>query len=194
MIKITITIEEVAEKKVKKDNTINGKYIIAHSNFGGAYILGIPCKVVSEPFMGTYESNAVERECMCIKVVSCITGIQYTIPYETEWFDVYDAFTDIFEASEGFLHRGYVIYPTPEATRGIMTQVVNKNYYPMDNSYSKLLSKRGGDCWVAGKEVKIISEPYLDTTPYGKKIPFVNVRKDDGSIVKCMFMEWKLRF
>lgn len=194
MIKITITIEETSENKVKKDNTIKGKYIIAHSNFGEAFILGVPCKVVSEPFMGTYESNAVEeRDCMCIYVVSCITGIQYTIPYDTGWFDVYDSYISVLEASESFLHRGYAIYPHPEVTRGIMSQVVDKKYYPMDNSYSKLLSKRGGDSWVAGKEVKIISEPYIDTTPYGKKIPFVNVRKEDGSIVKCMFMEWKLR-
>ena len=61
----------------------------------------------------------------------------------------------------------------------------------MDNSYSKVLSKHG-DRFVAGEEVQIISEPYIDTTPYNKEIPFVNVRKDDGSIVKCMFMEWKL--
>lgn len=193
MIKITITIEEVAENKVKKDDAIKGKYIISHSNFSGADILGVPCKVVSEPFMGAYKAYALkERDCVCIKVVSCITGIQYTIPYKTEWFDVYDTFADVFEASESFLHRGYVIYPEPEVRHGIMAQVVNKQYYPMDNSYSKLLSTRG-DRWVAGKEVKIVSEPYMDITPYGKKIPFVNVRKDDGSIVKCMFMEWKLR-
>lgn len=192
MIKITITIEEVAENKVKKDNAIKGKYIISHSNFSGAYIIGVPCKVVSEPFMRTYKTYAVkERDCMCIGVVSCITGIQYTIPYETEWLDVYDTFADVFEASESFLHRGYAIYPDPEIKHGIMAQVVNKQYYPMDNSYSKLLSARGNS-WVAGEEVKIVSEPYMGITPFNKKIPFVNVRKDDGSIVKCMFMEWKL--
>ena len=188
MIKITITIEEVAENKAKKNNTIKGKYIIAHSNFGDAFILGVPCKVVSEPFLKPYGPEE-----KCIKVVSCITGIQYTIPYDTDWFDVYDSYISVLNASESFLHRGYAIYPHPEVTRGIMAQVVDKKYYPMDNSYSKLLSKRGGDSWVAGKEVKIISEPYTDTTPYGKKIQFVNVRKEDGSIVKCMFMEWKLR-
>ena len=184
MIKITITIEETSENKVKENNTIKGKYIISHTNFGGAYILGVPCKVVSEPLMGVKEK--------CIKVVSCLSGIQYTIPYETDWFDVYDDYISVLKASESFLHRGYVIYPDPEASRGIMAQLFNKEYYPMDNSYSELLSKRG-DRWVAGEEVKIISEPYFDTTPYGKKIPFVNVRKDDGSLVKCMFMEWKLR-
>lgn len=192
MIKITITIEETSENKVKKDNTIKGKYIIAHSNFGGAYILGIPCKVVSKPFMGTYENAIGKRERMCINVVSCLSGVKYTIPYDTDWFDVYDTFTKVLVASESFLHRGYAIYPNPEVTRDIMVQVIGKKYYPMDNSYSKLLSHRG-DRWVAGEEVKILSEPYFDTTPYGKKIPFVNVRKNDGSIVKCMFMEWKLR-
>lgn len=190
MIKITITIEETSENKVKKNDTIKGKYIITHSNFGGAYILGIPCKVVSKPFMGTYKSNVFdERECMCINVVSCITGIQYMIPYDKAWFDVYDTFTSVLVASEIFLHYGYAIYPDPEVQ--IMTQIKGKKYYPMDNSYAKLLSGRGNSR-VAGEEVEILSTPYMDITPYEKKIPFVNVRKKDGSIVKCMFMEWKL--
>lgn len=191
MIKITITIEETSENKVKKDDTINGKYIITRSNYDGAYILGVPCKVVSEPFMGTYENAIEKRERMCINVVSCLSGVKYTIPYNTDWFDVYDTFTKVLVASESFLHRGYAIYPHPEVTRGIMVQLINKKYYPMDNSYAKLLSGRGNS-WVTGEEVKILSEPYIDTTSYGEKIPFVNVRKNDGSIVKCMFMEWKL--
>lgn len=192
MIKITITIEETSENKVKKDNTIKGKYIISRSNFGEAYILGVPCKVVSEPFIGTYKSYASrKKECMCIKVVSCITGIPYTIPYDTGWFNVYDTFSSVLLASESFLLRGYVIYPHPDATHGIIAQVVNKKYYPIDNSYSKLLSTHGNS-WVADEEVEILSTPYIDTTPYGEKIPFVNVRKKDKSIVKCMFMEWKL--
>ena len=191
MIKITITIEETSENKAKKD-TIKGKYIISRSNFGNSHILGVPCKVVSEPFMGTYESYAFRiRECMCIKVVSCITGLPYTIPYDTDWFNVYDSYASVLAASERFLHSGYTICQNPEATRFVMAQVIGKKYYPMDNSYSKLLSKRG-DRWVAGKEVRIVCEPYIDTTPFGNKIPFVNVQKDDGSIVKCMFMEWKL--
>lgn len=190
MIKITITIEET-ENKVKKNDTIKGKYIIARSNFGNSYILGVPCKVVSEPFMGTYESYAFgKRECMCIKVVSCITGLPYTIPYDTDWFKVYDRYTSVLAESESFLHRGYAIYQNPEETR-FMAQAIGKKYYPIDNSYTKLLSK-SGDRWVAGKEVRIVSEPYIDTTPYGEKIPFVNVQKNDGSIVKCMFTEWKL--
>jgi len=186
MIKITITIEETSENKVKKNNTINGKYIIARSNFGEAFILGVPCKVVSEPFMDIYLGS----EKKCIKIRSCITGIQYTIPYSMKWFDVYDTFADVLMASESFLHRGYAIYPNPEVTRGITRQVFYKKYYPMDNSHSKLLFGNG-DSWVAGKEVEIVSEPYIDITNYGKKVPFINVRKDDGSIVKCIFMEWK---
>lgn len=177
MIKITITIEEVAENKAKKDNTIKGKYIIASSNFGGAYILGVPCKVVSEPFGDR------------INVVSCITGIQHTIPYDKSWFKVYDTFTSVLVASESFLHYGYAIYPDPEVQ--IVTQIKGKKYYPMDNSYAKLLSGRGNS-WVAGEEVEILSTPYIYTTNYGKKVPLVNVRKKDGSIVRCMFMEWKL--
>lgn len=190
MIKITITIEETFENKAKKNDTIKGKYIIANSNFDGASILGVPCKVVSKPFMGTYKSYVFdERECMCINVVSCITGIQYTIPYDKSWLEVHDTFISALVASESFLHRGYAIYPDPEVQ--VVTQINGKKYYPMDNSYSKLLSGRGNS-QVAGEEVEILGTPYTETTNYGKKIPFVNVRKKDGSIVKCMFMEWKL--
>lgn len=190
MIKITITIEEVADNKAKKNNIIKGKYIITRSNYIEAYIRGVPCKVVSEPFMGAYEYNTfAERECMCIKVVSCITGVQYTIPYDTDWLNVYDTFTDVLEASESFMHRGYTIYPHPETQGGM--QIKGKKYYPICNTYAKLLST-GEDGFVAGEEVKILTTPYIDTTPYGERIPFVTVRKNNGSLVKCMFTEWKL--
>ena len=189
MIKITITIEEVAENKVKKNNIIKGKYIIASSNFDGAYIFGVPCKIVSEPFMGTYKFSSIkEKECVCIKVVSCITGIQYTIPYDMNWLNIYDDYFSVLKASESFVNRGYIIYPDPEATGDVKEQVVNKKYYPTDDSYSELLSA-SGNRWVAEKEVEIISEPYTDVTPCGEKILFVTVQKNDGSIVKCIFVE-----
>ncbi len=191
MIKITITIEETSENKAKKNNTIKGKYIISRSNFGESYILGVPCKVVSEPFMGTYESYAFgKRECMCIKVVSCITGIQYTIPYDKSYFEVHDTFSSVLLASESFLLRGYAIYPHPDATRGIMAQLINKQYYPMDNSYSE--NTNGGRLWVAGRVVDIVGVPFIGKNPHGDDEWFITVKTKDGEIGKCPFTEWKL--
>lgn len=190
MIKITITIEETSENKVKKDNAIKGKYIISRSNFGDAYILGVPCKVVSEPFMGTYENAIGKRERMCIKVVSCITGLPYTIPYEMDFLYVYDDYISVLKASESFLHRGYAIYPDPETSRGIMAQLINKEYYPMDNSYSE--NTNGGRLWVAGRIVDIVGVPFIGKNPHGDDEWFITVKAKDGEIGKCLFMEWKL--
>ncbi len=188
MLEITITIKEVSENKETSKDSIKGKYIISNSNYNNAYIYGVPCKVMSEPFMGIINHYAKERP--CIKVISCITGIEYVIPYNN-YFKIYDSFSSVLIASERFLHHKYSVYSLPEMQDDLKSKLVGKKYYPNDNSYSKLLSDYGNR-FVAGEEVEIIEEPYIDKTPYGELILFVNVQKNDGTIVKCMFAEWKL--
>lgn len=189
MLEITITIKEVSENKKTSENSIKGKYIISYSNYSRAYIYGIPCKVMSEPFMETVDLYTIKRP--CIKVMSCITGIEYVIPFNTKYLKIYDSFRSILTVSEKFLYRKYGIYSFPETHKYLKATLIGKKYYPNDNFYSKLLSKYGNRL-VAGEEVTILCEPYIDTTPYDEQIYFVNVQKNDGSIVKCMFTEWKL--
>lgn len=184
MIKITITIEEVPEKK---SELIVGKYLISHSNFGDAYILGIPCKIMSEPYAVKYGADHDKH----IKVMSCITGIEYEIPYVPEWFKVYDTFDEVLTTAEAkrLLNHGHHIFRNPLLHRE-MYRVVGKKYYPMDNSYS--VDTKGESMWVANTVVEIVGVPFINKTPYGDDKWFVTVKTKGGKIGKCLFMEWKL--
>lgn len=184
MIKITITIEEVPEKK---SELIIGKYLISKSNFGDAYILGIPCKIMSEPYAVKNEYHDKR-----IKVMSCITGIEYEIPYAPEWFKIYDSFEKVLgtDKANRLLRHGLSISRNPlRSTIG----VVGKKYYPMDNSYAESFTG-GGRFLVADRVVTITSKPYTYTarTHYGDKKRFVIVKTEDGEVGKCLFMECKL--
>lgn len=183
MLKIIVTIEEVPEKK---SESIVGKYLISHSNFGDAYILGIPCKIMSEPY--AVKNIYPDKN---IKVISCITGIEYEIPYDPSWFKVYDTFDEILTTTEAekFLFCGYHISYDP-LFRCEMYRLVGKKYYPMDNSYSE--DTKGDRLWVANTVVKIVSVPFIDKNPHGDNKWFVTVKTKDGKIGKCLFMEWKL--
>lgn len=183
MIKIIIITEEVSEKKFE---SIVGKYIIATSNFHDAYILGIPCKIISEPY-----AVKNERHDKYIKVMSCITGIQYTIPYKPSWFNVYDTFDEVLAAAETkkLLYRGYHIFRNPFECREMYRLVGNK-YYPIDNSYSEDI--KGNSLWVANTVVEIVGVPFITRNLYGDYVWFVPVKTKDGKVGSCLFMEWKL--
>ena len=183
MTKITVIIEEVSEKK---SEPIVGKYIITKSNYDGAYIMGIPCKVMSEPY--AVKNKYHDKN---IKVMSCITGIEYEIPYSPEWFEVYDTFDDVITTAEAesLLHRGYYIFCNPQMHREICG-LVGKEYYPIDNSYSE--DTLGRRMWVANEVVKIVGVPFISKNPWGNDRWFVTVKTKGGKIGKCLFMEWKL--
>ena len=180
MIKIIITIEE------KKSEPIVGKYIISNSNFGDAYILGIPCKIMSEPYAVNNELHDKR-----IKVMSCITGIEYEIPYKSSWFKVYDTFDEVLATAETkkLLHRGYHIFSNPFKCRE-MDRLIGNKYYPIDNSYSEDIE--GNSLWVANTVVEIVGDPFLAKNLYGDYVWFVPVKTKDGKIGSCLFMEWKL--
>lgn len=181
MIKITVTIEEVPEKK---SELIVGKYIITSSNYSetNAYILGIPCKIVSEKYQ--------KKGKPYIKVVSCVTGIEYKIPYSPEWFKAYNTFDEVLTTAEAesLLHRGYHIFRNP--LKCDISNLIGKKYYPMDNSYSE--DTNGNRMWVANKIVEIVGIPFVAKTPFGHDKWFVTVNTKGGQIGKCLFEEWKL--
>lgn len=183
MIKITITIEEVPEKK---SELIVGKYLISSTNFGDSYILGIPCKIMSEPYAVKDEYHDKN-----IKVMSCITGIEYEIPYKPSWFKVYDTFDEVLTTAEAkrLLSREYRIFRNPLLCRE-MYRLVGHEYYPMDNSYSE--DTNGERLWVAGTVVEIVGVPFIGKNPHGGDEWFVTVKTKSGKIGKCLFMEWKL--
>ena len=186
MIKVIVIIEEVPEKKPeKKPEPIVGKYIITKSNYGGAYIMGIPCKIMSEPYAVKDEYHDKN-----IKVMSCITGIEYEIPYKPSWFKVYDTFDEVLTTTEAenLIYYGYHIFQDPLCCE--ICGLVGKEYYPIDNSYSE--DTNGRRMWVANEVVKIVDVPFIKKTPYGNYEWFVTVKTKGGQTGKCLFMEWKL--
>ena len=189
MINIIIITENILKKKFK---SIIGKYLIANSNFGDAYISGIPCKITSDPYIGKnpyLSKDKVEY----IQVMSCITGHEYEIPYVPGWFKMYDTFEEVLTTPEAekLLYRGYHLFNDSGSSSESKKQLIGKEYYPMDNSYSENFTD-GGRFWVAGETVTILCKPYMDKTPYGDKKQFITVKREDGKIGKCLFMEWKL--
>ena len=184
MVKFIITIEEVS---AQKSEFIVGTYLISHSNFGDAYILGVPCKIMSEPYVVNGEDYNKK-----IKVMSCITGIEYVIPYDLSWFKVYDTFDEVLTTAEAekFLYRGYHVFRNPLLKLHDMYHLVGKKYYPMDNSYSE--DTNGERLCVANTVVEIVGVPFIAKTPFGNDKQFVTVKTKNGKIGKCLFMEWKL--
>jgi hypothetical protein len=178
MIEITITIREVPEN--------SPKYVIPRSNFTetDAYLLGIPCKVVSEKYR--------KRGKMYMEVLSCVTGIKYEIPCEMDWLDVFDNFADLFKEKriQRLIDRGVSFVKDPENYPKLSRRLAGKFYFPMDNSYSA--KPNGERLWVANEVVTLISEPFLGLTEHGNEVWFVFVKKLNGEAGKCMFMEWKL--
>lgn len=176
-IKLTITLD------IEVLNVMN-KYLITRSNFYDTYVLGVPLKIISQPYMGEHNPYPGEP---CIKVVSLITGYIYEIPFKTEWMTIYDTYEEMVVNCAGWISRGYKIYQDA----GRLEQIVNKEYYPMDNSYSKDFEGK----WfpVAGKICRILSVPFKVTTEFGKKKCILVQKKETGvPIGRAYFMEWRL--
>lgn len=163
---------------------LTGKYVITRSNFttGGinSFILGVPLKVTT-PVFKKY------GQC-CFWAVSMITGIQYLIPFKPEWMEFYDTYEEVVANSLGFIRKGYEIYDDEQLH---LEQIVLKDYYPFDNSWAA--DFKGKQFQVAGSKCLILSTPFRGDTWDEEedlgKYRFILVRKEDGSVGRCLFME-----
>ena len=169
------------------DVEVTPNYVIPRSNFStgtpdGAYLIGIPCKVISDPYI-IKENDSIlgEREEKVYDVISTVTGIQYTIP--TGWSDEYRTLE---EANE---HARIVgMYG------GRVTDLIGKKYYPRDNSYIKDFQGK----WypLIRQECEIISLPFKEKTyewpdKDDKEMTFVLV-KYNNKVYRVLFEEWAL--
>lgn len=182
-IQIIITVD-VEESKI-------GKYIIPKSNFltgepNEAYILGIPCKILSEPYtinhkniLGDFEDQEV------YDVQSMVTGIRYTIP--TGWADEYDTL----EEANKHAHIKGIENPFIE-------NIIGMKYWPRDNSFNE--DSNGEWHNMFKKECVVISAPFKDWThdkfydrmcDSPRKFNFIKV-KHDGKVHRVLFGEWAL--
>jgi hypothetical protein len=152
-------------------------YVVPTSNFcdSNAYLCGIPCRVVSKPYIKKCNLIGIgEVDKKVVDVVSLLTGIKYTT--YAEWCDVYLFAEDAIENSK--LKTEY------DQT---VSSIIGKKYYPRDNSYIE--DKNGNWKSLIGKETVVCSLPYVAKTDTGKEHTFVNVMYQ-GNVYRTLFEEW----
>lgn len=183
IIGIVATTHE--EKKVPN-------YIIPRSNFStgtpdGAFLIGIPCKVVSKPYI-TKEKDVFgemkDRE--VYDVISMVTGVKYTIP--TGWADEYDTLEDANKHSHISGRYG-----------SKMSDLIGRKYWPRDNSY--ILDFEGNWKSLIRKKCEIVSVPFKEKTydvhlskvskTGDQERTFILVKYEDR-VYRVLFEEWAL--
>ena len=164
---------------IVKDNT--PKYVVPTSNCRDAYLLGVPCLVVKGPYQKEYEDILGDIEIKTvIDVKSCVSGLEYTIPYD--WTEKYNS---LVEANE---HAHIIGHHFPD-----VRELIGKPYWPRDNSFITGLHV---ETWVDlyHKECEIVSVPFTDTVGYDdleKEYTFILV-KYNGKCYRVLFEEWAL--
>ena len=164
---------------IVKDNT--PKYVVPTSNFANAHLLGVPCQVLNGPYEGEREDifGNIKVETV-IDVKSCVSGLNYTIPYN--WVEGYDSLVEANENAQIIGHH------FPE-----VRELIGKPYWPRDNSF---ITGLHGETWVDlyHKKCEIISVPFTDVTgddDFEKKYTFILV-KYNGKYYRVLFEEWGL--
>ena len=164
---------------IVKDNT--PKYVVPTSNFSNAHLLGVPCQVLNGPYEGEREDifGNIKVETV-IDVKSCVSGLEYTIPYD--WVEKYNS---LVEANE---HAQIIGHHFPE-----VRELIGKPYWPKDNSF---ITGLHGETWVDlyHKECEIVSVPFTDVTgddDFEKEYTFILV-KHNGKYYRVLFEEWAL--
>ena len=164
---------------IVKDNT--PKYVVPTSNFANAHLLGVPCQVLNGPHEGEREDifgNIKVKDVIDVK--SCVSGLEYTIPYD--WTEKYNS---LVEANE---HTQIIGHHFPE-----VRELIGKSYWPRDNSF---ITGLHGETWVDlyHKKCEIVSVPFTDVTgddDFEKKYTFILV-KYNGKYYRVLFGEWGL--
>ena len=164
---------------IVKDNT--PKYVVPTSNFANAHLLGVPCLVLNGPHEGEREDifGNIKVETV-IDVKSCVSGLNYTIPYD--WVEEYGSLVEANEQAQNIGHH------FPE-----VRELIGKPYWPRNNSFITGLHR---ETWVDlyHKKCEIVSVPFTDVTgddDFEKKYTFILV-KYNGKYYRVLFEEWGL--
>ena len=164
---------------IVKDNT--PKYVVPRSNFPDAYLLGVPCLVVKGPYqkemkdiLGDINVKSV------IDVKSCVSGLEYTIPYD--WVEGYNSLVEANEQAQIIGHH------FPE-----VRELIGKPYWSRDCSF---ITGLHGETWedLYHKKCEIVSVPFVDTVGYDdleKEYTFILV-KYKGRYYRVLFEECAL--
>ena len=164
---------------IVKDNT--PKYVVPTSNCCDAYLLGVPCLVVKGPYQKEMENiyGRIQVKTV-IDVKSCVSGIEYTIPY-----DRVEEYNSLVEANE---QASIIGHHFPE-----VRELIGKPYWPRDCSFITGLHK---ETWedIYHKKCEIVSVPFVDKTgddDFKKEYTFILV-KHYGKYYRVLFEECAL--
>ena len=164
---------------IVKDNT--PKYVVPTSNCFDAYLLGVPCLVLKGPYQKEYEDilGGIEVKTV-IDVKSCVSGLEYTIPYN--WVEEYNS---LVEANE---HAQIIGHHFPE-----VKELIGKPYWPRDCSFITGFHR---ETWedIYHKKCEIVSVPFVDKTgddDFKKEYTFILV-KYNGRYYRVLFEECAL--
>lgn len=169
---------------VSTQEKITPNYVVPTSNFSDADLLGVPCKVLSDrPYKKNRKTILGDIKVdVVIDVKSCMSGLEYTIPYD--WAQGYDS---LVEANE---HAQIIGHHFPE-----VRELIGKPYWPKDNSF---IIGFQGEKWVDlyHKKCEIVSVPFVDAAGAEsmcpeKEYPFILV-KYNGKYYRTLFKEWSL--
>ena len=165
---------------IVKDNT--PKYVVPTSNFSNAHLLGVPCQVLNSPYEGEREDifGNIKVD-IVIDVKSCVSGLEYTIPYN--WTEKYDSLVEANEHAQIIGHH----FPA-------VGDLIGKPYWPRDNSF--ITELHGGHReGLYHKKCEIISAPFVDICGDNRlpetKYTFILV-KYNGKYYRTLFGEWGL--
>lgn len=159
-----------------KDNT--PKYVVPTSNCFDAYLLGVPCLVLKDPYQregtdifGNFKVRTV------IDVKSRVSGLEYTIPYDRT-----EKYNSLVEANE---HAQIIGHHFPE-----VRELIGKPYWPRDCSFITGFHR---ETWedIYHKKCEIVSVPFVDKTgddDLEKEYTFILV-KYKGRYYRVLFEE-----
>lgn len=155
------------------------KYVVPTSNFTNAYIIGVPCKVLGDPYIGLWKNILNQEDIrLLIDVQSCVTGIKYTVPYS----GFLKEFDSLVEAND---EASIIGHHFPD-----IKDLIGKPYWPSDNSY--ITDAEGNWKDLFHKECEIISIPYTEKVKgcagESYDVTFVLVRYE-GKTYRVMFQE-----
>ena len=156
-------------------------YVVPTSNFsdGQAYLLGVPCKVLSDrPYKKVRKTIFGDPKVEdVIDVRSCVTGLKYTVP--TDWVNGYDSLVDANDNADICGHH----FPS-------VRELIGKPYWPRDNSWVNDFDGKWGDLYK--KKCEIISVPFKEKpSDSNSERTFILVRCE-GKIYRTLFNEYAL--
>ena len=162
--------------EIVKDNT--PKYVVPTSNCFDAYLLGVPCLVLKGPYQKEMENiyGRIQTKTV-IDVKSCVSGLEYTIPYALA-----EGYNSLVEANEQAQIIGHHF---PE-----VRELIGKPYWPRDCSF---ITGLHGETWedIYHKKCEIVSVPFVDKTgddDFKKEYTFILV-KYKGRYYRVLFEE-----